>query len=540
MIKLLKVLELSPKRFILKQLKCIVLILASSVSSLFFPFFLGKIIDQGVEGLRDLERVSIYLIALIFSGILMATFQYLQNVNIYKLEQEISVKIKEKVYAKCIKGNWNFWNFWKTGDILRILGEDVAQIENTITIILGQLLVNACMILGISIMLFYYNGLIGSASIILCFILVAVQKKIGKQIQNNSFILRSDVEITSSYMNETINNMAQYTMSGLGNRLYEKFKALTIGLSNKAVLQAKRIASSRYIGMMYNVIVVSFALVLGIKQINNALLTMGELYTITIFVQRLYSPIVGVSDAYLSLKKIVPIINRVTNLLISKDTIETGEVLIKEDINKIEFNNVSFSYDGKRNLFTNVDFKISRGQIVGIVGENGTGKSTVIRLLLKMCNCTIGDIKINSVDISKINIEFLHNKIGVMNQEGILLSGTVRDTVNPLKKPITEEKIYKILDNLAFNIKRFPDGLDTVINANSANLSGGERQKLDLARVIIEDKPVIIFDEPTSALDMESEDIVCKYLEKLLLNKIAIVITHRENILKICTMVINL
>ena len=379
--RIFNILGLSPKKFAFGQFKCIILILSSSISSLFFPFFLGKIIDQGMDGLKDIKRVSAYLIALIFSGILMAMFQYMQNVCIYKLEQDVSVQIKENIYAKCTKGNCAFWNYWKTGDVLRIMGEDIVQIENTITIIWGQLLVHVFMLTGISTMIFYYSRSIGLVSIVFCLFLVVVQKKIGKQIEKESFVLRGDVEIAASYTNETINNMMQFTISGLGGNLSNKFNKITRELSQKAIIQAKRIATSKYIGMMYNVTVVSFALVIGIRQINAALLTMGELYIITIFVQRLYSPIIGISDAYLSIRKILPIVSRITKILNSEDVIEDGNIILTENINSIQFYDVSFSYDGKRSLLSKLDIKIYKGQIVGIVGENGTGKSTIIRLL---------------------------------------------------------------------------------------------------------------------------------------------------------------
>lgn len=205
--KLIYVIKSSIDKFLLKQTKCIVVILGSSVMTLIFPYYMGKLIDQLVLGKDIYSSVLPYLFLMLCSGMLAALFQYTQSVVIYKIQQEFSLGFKKKVYSKCVNGNWNFGNNWKAGDVLQVLGEDVAQLENVLVTILGNLLVNLILVLGITIILIWYDIRIGLVSMILCFLLALCQNRIGKLTEVKSVELRKDVEINASFKNETLNNM---------------------------------------------------------------------------------------------------------------------------------------------------------------------------------------------------------------------------------------------------------------------------------------------------------------------------------------------
>ncbi|MFI3213257.1 MAG: ABC transporter ATP-binding protein [Eubacteriales bacterium] len=538
--KLIYLIKKSIDKFLLKQIKCVAVILGSSMMTLIFPYYMGKLIDQLASGEEIYAAILPYLFMMLCSGMLAALLQYIQNVSIYKIQQEFSIGIKKNVYNKCVNGNWNFWNKWKAGDALQILGEDIAQLENMLVIILGTLLANMVLIFGITAVLVWYNPYIGLISIILCFLLALCQEKIGKLIQIKSVELRNDVEINASFKNETLNNMPSFTMSGLGNVLKIKFMKQTDYLARKAVSLVKLISLGRYFGTVYNYIIICISIIIGIFQIDKGQMTVGQLYTITIFVQRLYAPIVSFGEAYMAIKKSIPISERTYKLLEDLDEIEQKGNSFDTKINSIKLSNVSFSYDMEGILLREIKFEVFDGQILGIVGENGMGKSTLFRLLLKKCKCTKGYININEVNIDEIDIQYLYNNISIMTQESNLLSGTIRQILNPFDKKIDDEKMYYVLNNLLFDIDKLPNGLNTYIHPNMTNLSGGEKQKLNLARVILENKPLILLDEPTSALDLESEERICDLLQDFLQDKMAIIITHRKNILRICTSVVQL
>lgn len=538
--KLIYVIKSSTEKFLLKQIKCIAVILGSSVMTLIFPYYMGKLIDQLVLGKEIYSGVLPYLFLMFCSGMLAALLQYVQSVVIYRIQQEFSIGIKKKVYSKCVNGNWNFWNNWNAGDVLQVLGEDIAQLENVLVTILGNLLVNLVLIFGITIVLIWYDIRIGLVSIILCFLLTLCQKKIGRLTEIKSVELRKNVEINATFKNETLNNMPSFTMAGLGSSLKKKFMEQTECLSRKAVFIVKLMSLGRYAGSVYNYIIICISIIIGIFQIDKGQMTVGQLYTITIFVQRLYAPIVNLGDAYMAIKKNIPISERVFKLLKDSDEIKQDGKRLDRNIDSIKFSNVCFSYDIEGELLNEINFQVSNRQTLGILGENGMGKSTLIRLLLKKCKCTRGTIDINGININDIDIQYLYDNISTMAQESNLLSGTVREILDPFNKNIEDEKMYSILENLMFDIEKLSEGLDTYIHPNMTNLSGGEKQKLNLARVILENKPVVLLDEPTSALDIDSEEKICDLLQEFLQDKLAIIITHRKRILRICTSVIEL
>ena len=352
--KLIYVIKSSIDKFLLKQTKCIVVILGSSVMTLIFPYYMGKLIDQLVLGKDIYSSVLPYLFLMLCSGMLAALFQYTQSVVIYKIQQEFSLGFKKKVYSKCVNGDWNFWNNWKAGDVLQVLGEDVAQLENVLVTILGNLLVNLILVLGITIILIWYDIRIGLVSMILCFLLALCQNRIGKLTEVKSVELRKDVEINASFKNETLNNMTSFTMAGLGGILRKKFVEQIEGLSRKAVVIVKLMALGRYAGSVYNYIIICISIIIGIFQIDKGQMTAGQLYTITIFVQRLYAPIVNLGDAYMAIKKSIPISERAYKLL--EDEIKQDGKRLDTNIDSIKFTNVDFAYDIDGELLKKVNF----------------------------------------------------------------------------------------------------------------------------------------------------------------------------------------
>lgn len=527
----------------LEYFLCFVLILASSVFSLGFPYFLGVIIDQGSSGNYNLFNCTWYVALMATSGLLMTLFQYLQNVRIYRIGQKFTLYIKNQIYAKCVNGNWRFWSKWKSGDVLRILGEDIQLLEGVVTIFFGQLLVNILLVIGLSILICYYDITIGIISIVSCWVLAFIQKKLGKRVQVEATELRQFVEQVSVHTNETVNNIPQFVMEGIGNKIVRRFSKEMIDLSRRAISQAKKVYFSRSLGMLYNVITVTIVLCVGLLKIQTGKLTIGVLYSITIFVQRLYAPALGICDAYITIKKSVPVMERINRLLESEDEIEDLKQISNEsqskNIERVDFNQVCFNYDSSYKVIQDMDFHLSPNMSLGIIGENGTGKTTIIKLLTKLCKPSSGTIILNNINIEQISKEYLDSQISVMSQDSQGMSGTIRSIID-LDGKENDDKLHKLLNAVTFDIDKYSDGLDTIINTNKINISGGEKQKLELARVIIEDRPFVILDEPTSAFDMESEEEVCKLLLKVLENKIAIIITHRKSILSICDSVIEI
>jgi subfamily B ATP-binding cassette protein MsbA len=196
---------------------------------------------------------------------------------------------------------------------------------------------------------------------------------------------------------------------------------------------------------------------------------------------------------------------------------------------EIEFEHVAFAYTADSPVLKDVNFHIQPGQLVGVVGPTGGGKSTIVSLIPRFYDPTAGSVKIDGVDIRDYKFLALRDQIGYVLQETVLFEGTVRDNIAYGKKGVTPEEILEAskLANADEFISRMPHGYDTMVGERGETLSGGQRQRIGIARAIIRDNPILILDEPTAALDTESERLVIEALERLMKGRTVITIAHR-------------
>ncbi|MUM32914.1 ATP-binding cassette domain-containing protein, partial [Mycolicibacterium sp. CBMA 361] len=200
----------------------------------------------------------------------------------------------------------------------------------------------------------------------------------------------------------------------------------------------------------------------------------------------------------------------------------------------ITFENVSFSYDPKAPVLQDISFSVEAGQMVGIVGPTGGGKSTLVSLIPRFRNLEGGRITIDGVDISDYTLHGLRTQIAFVLQNTVLLRGTIRDNIAFGCPDATEEQIIEAakLANADEFIDRMPDGYCTLVGDRGSTLSGGQRQRIGIARALIRNNPILILDEPTAALDAESEHLVVQALERLMAGRTVITIAHRLSTLR--------
>jgi ABC-type multidrug transport system fused ATPase/permease subunit len=198
-------------------------------------------------------------------------------------------------------------------------------------------------------------------------------------------------------------------------------------------------------------------------------------------------------------------------------------------LGEIEFDHVAFAYDADSPVLTDVSFKIKAGQMVGVVGPTGCGKSTVVSLIPRFYDPTAGAVRIDGADIREYKFHALRDQIGYVLQEPELFEGSVHDNIAYGRKGVTHEQVVEAakLANADEFIARMPHGYDTMVGERGETLSGGQRQRIGIARAIIRDNPILILDEPTAALDTESESLVMEALERLMKGRTVITIAHR-------------
>lgn len=535
-----KLVNMPIKVYALRQFKCFFYMLLYSLASLVFPGFIGYIVDDGIM-INDIRKIIFYCTAMLLTGVLMTGFRYLEQISFYKLAQEIIVELKEKLYNMLSNKNIKFWSNNTSGDMFTVLENDVNRLENLVTTTFGDIIVNSFIGIGIASYLIWIDAGMGVSVLILSLTFAYAQRLLGNKAEKMMEDLRRRICVLSGFTDEAINNMLNIQVSGYSKYMEKVYVKENRNVIHGSVQQMKLIAAMRGVGGAFNVLGVLAVLIMGAIRVRQGTLSIGVLFSLTIYVQRLYSPIVGLGTAYIEIRNSKPIIKKILSVMEDENNITSGTYIPDAGIvqGKIEFKNLSFGYNKDQLLFRDFNLIIRPNSIVGIVGKNGSGKTTLIRLLTKLCTPLGGEILLDETDIEKYDTAFLRRQIGYMQQSEFFFKGKLRTILDPYLQMDSRE-LTRLMGVFRVSIDLFQDGLDTEISENMLNLSGGEVQKIAMVRLFCENKPIYILDEPTAALDIHSEDEIIPLLKVLLKDKTSIVITHKKKILDICDEIVHL
>ena len=278
-------------------------------------------------------------------------------------------------------------------------------------------------------------------------------------------------------------------------------------------------------------------LISGAILIIKGQLTLGYLFAFYSYLDFLYEPMTNLSDWYTGINVSLGMSDRVLSFLEDDMEEESGEKI--RGIDSIEFKDVSFSYDSQKPVLKNVNFKFEKGDIVGIIGPSGSGKSTIIDIILKIWDTYSGEVIVNDTELRKINRSSYYDNLSLVEQEPFIFRDTILRNIQ-FDNEVVDENVLR--ESELSNLVEKKDGkLNHELTTNGANLSGGEKQRIALARALYSDKDLIILDEFTSALDNETEDKIVQNIKKLgEEGKIVIIITHRKSPLSITNKIIDL
>ncbi len=269
--------------------------------------------------------------------------------------------------------------------------------------------------------------------------------------------------------------------------------------------------------------------VLGTYWAAKGVITLGTLLAFSSYVGMLLWPVRQLGRVLTDMGKALVSIERIQEILDEPiEDMEAGIPVTKFEGN-IEFENVSFQYEDNHPILKNISFKVEKGQTVAILGPTGSGKSTLVSLLLRLYDNQAGTIKIDGVDVKKISKKALRENIGIVLQEPFLFSKSLKDNIGLALKDVQEDVIYKAAHIASVHdvIKSFEDGYDTAVGEKGVTLSGGQKQRVAIARTIIKSKPILIFDDSLSAVDTETDVAIRRRLQKLENKSTTFIISHR-------------
>lgn len=527
------------KKFMGLQIVVLFLLAAYSIANLIYPYFLKLIIDDAIYN-KDLTKLIRYTLLLFLTIICSVGLRYGKSLFSFYFAKKISVDIKQTIISKVFNYNLNFFRNYKTGEIVSIVEQDVMNIQNLFMSIFSGMIVNIITFIGMSIILLSLNWKIAIVSFALSIVYLYLQRTFGKRLKDISYklsIRRGEFQAISQ---ELFFNIPVIKLHRGDEFFKDKYVSCQKEFFDTLYIGTKVRAKANIIDGIYEGFNLLIVLSMGGYLVLKEQLTVGALFTITLYAQKIITPIVSLMDEYIELRKVQASVDRVCEILDNNQyQIKMGVCSKYENFN-LYIENMSFSYN-KKMIFQKVMVNIPQGDKVAIIGQNGSGKTTLMNILLKLEGNYEGRIHLGKNEISEFDNTF-YKKILYVKQEPFIFSGTIMENLLMGNNLVSEERLYKVLDmmNLKEDIESLEHGIYSIVGEKGIKLSGGQSQKIALARTLLmNDYSVIILDEPTAALDIESEQIILDNIFKENENKTIIVISHRRKVLEYCNRVLE-
>ncbi|WP_148371899.1 ABC transporter ATP-binding protein [Bacteroides bouchesdurhonensis] len=446
--------------------------------------------------------------------------------------------IRIMVYSKVMRLPLGFFSEERKGDIIARMSGDVGEVENSITSSLDMLLKNPIMII-----IYFTTLIILSWRLTLFTVLVLpgmgwLMGKVGRKLKRQSLEAQSKWSDSMSQLEETLGGLRIIKAFIAEDRMIDRFTKCSNELrdANNRVAMRQTLAHplSEFLGTILIVAVLWFggSLILG----QNSTLTASKFIYYMVVLYSVINPLKDFAKAGYNIPKGLASMERVDKILKAENNIKEipNPKPLKGLNDKIEFKDISFSYDGRKEVLKHVNLTVPKGKTVALVGQSGSGKSTLVDLLPRYHDVQQGEIMIDGVSIKDVRIADLRSLIGNVNQEAILFNDTFYNNIAFGVEHATMEQVVEAakIANAHDFIMEKPEGYNTNIGDRGGKLSGGQRQRISIARAILKNPPILILDEATSALDTESERLVQEALERLMKTRTTIAIAHRLSTIK--------
>ena len=503
------------------------------------PVLIGVAIDIVVEGnesflasfgIPDKRRQLVILAILTFIiwG-LESLFDYLSAVTWRGISQDIEHSLRTETFENVLSLDMKYFENKSSGRLMAILNDDVNQLERFLDTGANKLLQTATTVIVIGGTFLYISPLIATFAFIPIPIIIFGSFKFTSTIASRYERIRESIETLNSNLSNSISGILNVKSFTRESKELERIET-----SSNEVKSANYHAiklSAAFIPIIRVAILFGFTATL---LIGGFLALDGEIkvatYSVLLFItQRLLWPLTELGDTFDLYQRAMASFNRIFSLKNESSEIGNGNIEFKKLENKIELKDVSFSYVDNFNVLNNVDLTIETGQTTAIVGSTGSGKSTLIKLLLRLYEINNGSISYDSNSLKDIELSSLREKVGLVSQDVFLFEGTVIENIAYGDLNASESDVWNAAQKSEADefINNLPQKEKTIVGERGQKLSGGQRQRISIARAILKNPEILILDEATSSVDNETEAAIQRSLDILKKDRTVIVIAHR-------------
>lgn len=507
----------------------------AAAGNLYIPWIIKDMID---EVLADKNGTMLNWIAasIIAIFVVRGLFWYGQNYLMSYVGQSVIIDIRAAVFKKLQRLSVSFYDKNKTGTIMSYVTNDVnalqsAMVENTI-----EMITEGFILIGSVVAMIYLDWRLTLFTVCTFPVVLWFMEFFGKKIRKTGGRIQECTADITSVLQESVASARV-----IKSFVREDYEVDRFDVENRAnfranMKNAQLMATLTPVVELVAAIGVTMIIWYGGNNVINGTITAGSLvafltYAVNISnpIKRLTRVIGNIQKALAAAQRVFMIIDMPEEIAESRDAKQLPEVS-----GKVEFQNVSFAYDDKGNVITDLSFSVKPGEVIAIVGPSGAGKSTIANLLPRFYDVNKGDIKIDGHSVREVTLDSLREQVGIVPQETMLFNGSVYNNILYGRLDATKEEIEAAAKaaNAHDFIMQLTDGYETELGDRGVNLSGGQRQRIAIARAILKNPRILILDEATSALDTESERVVQEALDRLMVGRTSFVIAHRLSTVK--------
>lgn len=516
----------------------VILSILGNTLTLIGPYLVGKAINQihinmSKDNFIFLSEISI---ALLFTYISGAFLTLTQNIKMNNISQNIVNNMRCEAFAKIHKFSLKDFEKLKYGEIITVLINDIDNISSSLSQIGTRIIVSILsIVIALGIMI-YISPTLTFIQLILVFTTYLFLKYIMSKAKAKRRKQQKCLSKMNGYVDEILRGQAEVKSFSYEEIAIENFKKLNKEYTDNAIKSIFFSGFNFPTLNLINNIGYTFIILIGAIFMINGKLTLGELSSFIIYSKLFNRPIASISEAYNIIQTVLVSSERYFHFMDLKEDYDNYSLELnrKNIVGDINFENVTFTYDGQKKVLNNLSFKAKAGQTIAIVGETGGGKTTIVNLLMRFYDIDSGKILLDGIDISKYKKSDIRKLFGMVLQDTWLFSGTIKENIKYGNNNITDDDIIKACKIVGAHdfITKLDEGYNTNLAENNMILSEGQKQLLTIARIIASSPKFLILDEATSGVDTRTELNLQKAISSIIKGRTSFIIAHRLSTIK--------
>ncbi|WP_212936402.1 ABC transporter ATP-binding protein [Bacillus hominis] len=508
-------------------------LVGATVTEMMGPFLIKQFLDEHLVP-RNFEQSALVTLFVVYiiAHLLQVLFTYLDLLYFQNIAFKIVQDMRVEVYEHVQKLSLSFFDRTPIGTLVSRITNDTEAIKDFYVSVLSTFVKNVVFLVGILVAMFLLDVKLALFSLILIPIMFAIMVLYRRKSAAFYLEVRNQLSVLNAKLNESIQGMNIVQVFRQEKRMRKEFEEV----NNKHYSAGRRTLKLDALLLRPAtdlVHIVAIALVLGLFGIDalKSPVEVGVLYAFVNYIHRFFQPVNEMMMKLSFFQQALVSSSRVFHLMDDKDLapVQMGSENPRVVNGEIQFKDVTFSYDGKRDVLKNVSFHVKPGQTVAFVGHTGSGKSTIMNLLMRFYNIKSGNIVIDGVGLEKFEEQEIRKKIGLVLQDAFLFAGNVKQNIRMYNEEITDEEIEEAARFVQANtfIEKLPEKYDTEVVERGAAFSSGQRQLIAFARTIATNPKVLVLDEATANIDTETEEAIQTALQQMRKGRTTIAIAHR-------------